>query len=200
MADSFDISNFMKKLAKPELYSGDKNQYVAIAYNGSERLALNIGAGAALAEVHEVKTQVVGLGLRLISIGSGEKFSKAFGLRGESTFQDLTNNYSVSGMRLLKEYLPLTTWPCSQSALRSETDLNAFPKLIEWITKKVSEVGGTMLLSNSDLFDVMVNSVSKFDESPCDPLFHLPGETPAWKTSKSISIKTKNMNSDDEAE
>lgn len=176
---AFDINSFLEGFQKPEVYVGDANHYVVIAQNGANKLAMSLIPSQFVTPYNGTEIPCVGLGLRLIEIGNDCMFGGEFGRRNATPFKDSTGA-EVRGFRLMKTFLPLMPWPCSTQEFRNYTDTKAFPSLMGWLTDKVTKSGGALAMSPENLLEAMIATVSKLEEKPLE-LFHLPGESPAWK-------------------
>lgn len=185
MSDQFNLKDFMGSFNKPLMYTGSQNAYVAIAECPTSKLAMAIEVGTAMVPVHGLPTQVIGLGFRLVEVGQ-LTFGKLIGHRGGSggmgTFKNSETGHMESGFRLIKNFIPLMTFPCDPAFFRAYTDKEAFPEMLLWLKDLCIKTSGKLLMTDDELLEALINSVSKFDEKPTEPqkLFTPPGTVAAW--------------------
>jgi hypothetical protein len=176
----FDLKGFLGSFDQPEMYHGDQNSYVTIAKKGVGRVAIHVEGAMATVKFKGKVSPVMGLGIRLIVVRENlSDFAQIFGARGSAHFKDDTKTI-VKGARLLKTFLPISSWPISGKDLYPYIDTEVMPKLVGWLKAKIAEAGGEMILSDASLIDALKHAIPPIPEGP-DFLFHLPGEHPDWK-------------------
>jgi hypothetical protein len=180
----FDISKLIGKTTHLETYktygAGPLGSiYTQFATKGKTVAAISVTATKQdKVMVNKEEQTVIGLTLRIISIG-GQDFKNSFGGRsGSESFRNSAGE-RVEGFRCCKHFLPLTTYPTSGSQLHTYAGTVASPQLAQWISEGVEKIEGQMTVDSVELMSLIMSCLMQVPDQAIE-LFHLPGQKASW--------------------